>query len=185
MGNFYVNMTLKAERIALKSLLDHISDRSVIGPDKDGWLTFSSVLLEQQDQQNIDDYGIGLSEQFAGPVIAVLNHDDDVLSIDLYEGGARTATYNSCPGYFREDATAADFEPKFTNPEAYDALAPGKGVGALLSSRPIFAIEAHVDFNKLVGLPGESAGFGFRNAERGEFEGLTLSWTGRCERTDS
>lgn len=180
MGNFYVNVTLKAERMALKTMLDHIADRSVIGPEADGWLTFSSAALEQQEQETIDAYGEGVSKHVAGPVIAALNHDDDILSIDVYEGGVRTATYNSCPGYFSESPTEADLKPRLTNPDVFDALAPDAGISALLNDRPVFAVEAHAAFAKAAGLPPETAGFGFRYAERGEFDALDLTWAGRA-----
>ena len=164
MGNFYVNISAKVDRPTLKSMLDHMPDRSVIGPEGNGWLTFTSEHLETQDQEVIDAYGVGLSQYIPGPMIAVLNHDDDILSIDLFEGGKRTATYNSCPGYFDERATEADLEPKFSNSEAFDALAPDGGVTALLKERPVFAVEAHAAFAKAVGLP--AAGFGFCYVER-------------------
>lgn len=183
MGNFYVNITAKADREALTSLLDSVTDRSVIGPQHNGWLTFSTELIEEQGQVAIDEYGCGVSENFPGPAIAVLNHDDDILSIDLYEGSKQTGTYNSCPGYFDPNATEADLKPVFTNSAAYDALGPT--VRDVLSTKSVFAIDAHAAFVEAAGLPKEAVGFGYRYAERGEFSALKLTWAGKGSAKDS
>ena len=50
------------------------------------------------------ELGTRLSLEFGCPVLAVLNHDDDILWYQLFENGKLADEYDSTPGYF--DATA-------------------------------------------------------------------------------
>jgi hypothetical protein len=103
MGNFYVNYTLRG--VSQRGVADALAGRACIvtPPANDTVVVFD----EQSDGQNtrvIASLAAELSGKLRCPVLAVLNHDDDILWYQLYTDGTLQDEYDSSPGYFDSDA---------------------------------------------------------------------------------
>ena len=99
MGNVYTNYTLRGasqQRVARalagrKAIVTTAQHDCVV------------VFDEQSDEQNLEyisELATRLSREFSCSVLAVLNHDDDILWYRLYENGEMSDEYDSSPGYF-------------------------------------------------------------------------------------
>src|SRR3954462_6769999 len=98
MGNFYTNITLKGatpEHVAAglsgrNAFVSRLIDDAVI------------VVDEQCDQQltpELSSLARELSMRFSAPVIAAMNHDDDVLWLHCFAAGSAIGEeYVSAPG---------------------------------------------------------------------------------------
>lgn len=174
MGNFYVNISVKgATQAELADALRAMMAPAIVGPSFNGWCSFVENSIEMQDQEAIDQFGAAFSKRF-GPTVSVLNHDDDMLSVDLYVDGKAVAEFNSCPGYFNEQASEAELAPRWSGVDQFAALGRGisqADVEAAFQGDEPFAAEMHERLATLLGLPRYSVGFGFGYASRGEVEG--------------
>src|SRR6476646_3772809 len=101
MGNFYTNFTLKnpdADDIA--DTLRQASRAAFVSPEQRGYVVVYEAEADNQDVSAIEEVGVMLSKQQKCPVLAVLNHDDDVLCYWLFDCGKLIDEYNSNPDYF-------------------------------------------------------------------------------------
>ena len=101
MGNFYVNHTLFGPtQEQVTSAL--VGKSAAVLPARNRCVV---VCEEQSDSQTalvITDLGKELSRKLSCPVLAVMNHDDDILVYWLFEEGQIADEYNSNPDYFEE-----------------------------------------------------------------------------------
>ena len=180
MGNFYTNYTLRGP--SQQAVAKALTGRSaIVTPQQDGCVV---VFDEQSDDQNSEvlaDLSRDLSRELRCPVLAVFNHDDDILWYQLYLNGELADEYDSCPSYFDPDA-----EP--SGPAGGDAQ---KLCAAFVSSNVAdvervlrkssfeedgytFAIERHTELARALGLPSFAVGGGFSYVSDGEIpEGLS------------
>jgi len=179
MGNFYTNFTLKGP--SQQAVADALSGRSaVVTPAQDGCIVVFDEQSDGQDSGVITELASGLSRKLHCPVLAVLNHDDDILWYQLYLSGKLADQYDSSPGYF--DASA-----KPSAPAGGDAqkLCSAFGAGSAAEVESIlrkssfdeggytFAVERHADLVRSLGIPDFGVGTGFRSITDGELpEGL-------------
>src|SRR5262245_28249420 len=99
MGNFYTNYTLRGP--SQQAVAAALSGRTaIVTPASNGAVVVFDEESDSQDSHAIAQLGAHLSQTLNCPVLAVLNHDDDILFYQLYEGGAQTDQYCSAPGYF-------------------------------------------------------------------------------------
>jgi len=136
------------------------------------------VFDEEADSQSVEIvFGLGskLSAEVECPVLAVLNHDDDILMYGLFEDGKLTDHYNAAPDYFDPDGELA-------KPAGGDAArlaaAFGSNNAELIEdilrktsydeSGYIFAIERHTDLAEALGLPDVWVNLGFNYLSQGE-----------------
>lgn len=100
MGNFYVNLTVRAtNREEIRNLL--AGRDALISPVLEGDVVV--VYDKEADLQYwplIEPVVQSLSEKLATVVLTVINHDDGMLAYVLYERGKHVDTYNSAPDYF-------------------------------------------------------------------------------------
>lgn len=166
MGNFYVNFSVKtANQQSVADVLRQAARVAIVStPLKD----YVVVYDEEADSQATDPIlyvGSLLSEQTQAPVLAALNHDDDILCYWLFVQGQLTDSYNSRPDYFAEvegkteqggDASrlCAALQPSATASE----------VEEVLRGDHMFAVEQHAKLAELLGLPLLSVGYGFEYA---------------------
>lgn len=169
MGSFYTSHTLHGpsqdrvlEWLAGRPAYVSTTDRSVT--------TVLDKECESQDGESLATLAQQLSEHFGCAVLAVLNHDDDILYFELYESGEKTDEYNSSPGYFGEEVE--DDGP--TGGDA-DRLVAAFGAGSaenvgIVLRKPdyVFATERHRDLFAALGLPAASVGLGFNYVEAGD-----------------
>ena len=168
MGNFYASVAVgRVDNDQLFTTLSQVPDRGVIANAQDGWTVFSSELLETQDERIMDQYGEALSRGGA-PVLGIINHDDDILMVFLYQNGVRAGFANTDPGAL----SGTDSPPIIQGGDEFAALREGVSVNeiqSLLTKNYIFAVDAHLALVDLLGLPRDSVGFGYSYFSRGEF----------------
>lgn len=167
MGSFYTNHTVRGA--SQQDLLEWLGPRSALVSKTFG---NTSVLLdaacESQDSRLLAKLAAQVSSHFACPVLAMLNHDDDILYFELYESGKKTDEYNSNPNCFDEDD---DVEPG--GPVGGDAVRlcgvfgagdPVKVEAILRSLKFVFARERHRALAEALALPLCAVGFGYNYA---------------------
>lgn len=182
MGNFYVTFSVKhADAQAVADVLRAGKRSAYVAPPARGYVVVYDEDSDSQNAEAVARVGKLLSRKLEAPVLAVMNHDDDVLYYWLFEGGKEVDGYDSCPDYFGEDEdedeppgdTGGDAETLcrvLGVPEAVrkvDAILHGE------ESSP-FAVMRHAALAEALGLPKASVGMGFRYVENGELpEGVT------------
>ena len=84
MGNFYTNFTLCGpDQQAVATALAGRS--AIVTQEQDGCVVVFDERSDEQDQGVITELAARLSREFHWPVLAVLNHDDDIFSDGLHE----------------------------------------------------------------------------------------------------
>jgi len=103
MGNFYVNYTVKASDQELVATV--LSGRTAfVTRPVGGCVVVVDQESDAQDQRQIKKLGAFISKALGCPVLAVLNHDDDIFWYCLFNHGQVIDTYDSSPGYFDDSA---------------------------------------------------------------------------------
>jgi hypothetical protein len=171
MGSFYVNFSVKRDdpqRMA--SALQRAGRKAVITPPLNGYVVVYEQEADTQKTSAIEQVGTLLSREAQAPVLAVLNHDDDVLCYWLYEEGRLIDSYNSCPDYFDELGGQADRGGDARRLcEALSAPSATDQVESILRGDEfVFAVERHEALVRALGLPDCAFGLGYRYIARGE-----------------
>jgi len=160
MGNFYTNVTLLGPgREEVAEFLRQRRWTAYVSPTADRQTVVYDALADEQDTSRLARVARELSERFACPALAVLNHDDSELWLELYERGARTAAYDSSSGErsgFR--ALCAAFGRPW-------ALVP---LQALFVLPMLFQSWRHGGIARLLGLPAWSVNLGYRYLDEAE-----------------
>ena len=167
MGSFYTNHTVRGA--SQQELLDWLRPRPALVSKTFGT---TSVLLdaacESQDSRLLATLATQVSSHFTCPVLALLNHDDDMLYFELYEDGKKTDQYNSNPNCFDEDDDVVPGPPVGGDAvrlcTVFDAGDPVKVEAILRSTEYVFARERHAALAEALGLPLCSVGFGYNYA---------------------
>ncbi len=174
MGNFYVNYTIRStdQSKAIKALSGR---NAFVTSPKEGALVVFDEASDTQDKAIILDLGTMLSQSLGASVLAVLNHDDDVLWYGLFEKGECTDEYDSSPGYFDQDG-----EPQAPSGGNAEKLCAAFGSHSVDETQRIlakssydddgclFAFERHRDLVKVLKLPDSAVGFGYAYIAQGE-----------------
>jgi hypothetical protein len=180
MGNFYTNYVLRGP--SQQSVADELTGRrSTVTPAQNGCVVVFDAQSDEQDMKQIAELAARLSRRFSCPVLALLNHDDDVFWYQLYENGEKSDEYDSSPGYF--DPSAEPSAPNGGNAQklcsAFGAT-DATGVERILRQSSYdensytFAVQRHADLFRSLGLPEFGVGISYASLERGEYpEGLT------------
>jgi hypothetical protein len=173
MGNFYVNYTIRSTDKS--RVIESLSGRNAfVTPPKNGALVVFDEASDSQDHNAIRDLGKKLSKNLGVSVLAVLNHDDDILSYSLFEDGECTDEYDSCPGYF--DPNYEVQGPSGGNAEKLCSAFGSRNLKEaelVLRNATIgeggytFEVKRHEDLVKTLNLPEYAVGFGFSHIELG------------------
>src|SRR5918992_1575890 len=173
MGSFYVNYTVRSDDQA--AALRSLKGRSAyVTRVKDGALVVTDKQAESQDADAIREVGELLSTGLKTQVLAVLNHDDDMLWYGLFDNGRLTDEYNSSPDYFdggEGPPTGGDARKLCA---AFGRAGSESKVESVLQKQDyVVAMERHADLVEALGLPAFAVGCGFTYVEEGELpEGL-------------
>src|SRR5262249_169019 len=159
MGNFYTNYTLRGP--GTQAVIAALAGRSAfVTPARDGCVV---VFDEESDEQNTDvitGLASHLSRELRCSVLAVLNHDDDILWYQLYQNGELADAYDSSPGYFEPLA-----EPSVPTGGDAQKLCSAFGASAVAEVETIlrkssydaggytFAVDRHADLAHALGIP--------------------------------
>ena len=180
MGGFYTNYTLRGP--SQKAVASALAGRkAIVSPESSGCVVAYDEASDDQDGAAIAALASHLSASLHCPVLAVLDHDDDILWYQLYEDGKLTDEYDSTPGYF--DPSAEPSAPAGGDAErlcrafgASDVAA----VEAVLRKSSFdadgyaFAHERHADLVRTLGLPEFAVLKAYASFERGEYpEGMS------------
>jgi len=161
-GNFYTNITLRGpDQAAVATFLRQARRAAYVAPRHAGGTTVYDERCEAQDPQLLGELATALSRHFACPALAVLNHDDDILALALYDHGELVSDYETGhAGRFRVGALC----------RAWGRAAAGPVVWLLLHGpRPVFEVTRYAWLARSLGLPSWSVGTGFRYLAQGEF----------------
>jgi hypothetical protein len=179
MGSFYTNYTLKgpSQQAVARALAGRTA---LVTPEQDGCVVAFDEESDQQDQEVISGLALRLSKELRCPVLAVLNHDDDIFWYQLYLNGQLADEYDSSPGYF--DSDAAPSEPVGGNTQvlcsAFGANAPEQVEQILRKSAfdedgYAFAGDRHADLVDALGSSTFAVCAGYNSISEGELpEGL-------------
>jgi hypothetical protein len=172
-GNFYVNFSVKdAEQKQVADALERGQRHAIVTPEAGGYVVVYDEEAESQSTRSILAVGRLLSSEVGRPVLAALNHDDDILCYWLFEGGELVDSYNSNPDAFKEQKGAPPWQAG--DPEKLCAsLRPGADVAAveeILRGEYVVAVERHGRLAKTLGLPSWSVGLGYDYVADGELE---------------
>ncbi|MDB6024231.1 MAG: hypothetical protein JWM68_454 [Verrucomicrobiales bacterium] len=179
MGNFYTNYTLRGP--SQQAVASALAGRSaIVTPTQDGCVVVFDEQSDGQDSAVITELASRLSRELRCPVLAVLNHDDDIFWYHLYLNGKLADEYDSSPGYF--DASAEPSAPAGGDAQklcsAFGAASVAEVESVLRKSSfdeggYTFAVERHTDLVRALGIPSFGVGAGFRYVADGELpEGL-------------
>jgi len=179
MGNFYTNYTLRGP--SQQEVAAALAERSaIVTPAHYGCIVVFDEASDDQDQKVITKLAKQLSRGLSFPVLAVLNHDDDILWYQLYLNGKLADKYDSSPGYFEQ--SAAPSAPAGGNAQklcsAFGSTSVSEVENILRKSSfdeggYTFAVERHADLVRALGISDFGVGAGFCSVSNGELpEGL-------------
>ncbi len=176
MGNFYTNYAIRG--VAQSAVAAALAGRSaLVSHSVNNVVVVFDEQSESQDTEVINALAAELSTKCKCPVLATMNHDDDVLWYVLFADGELADEYNSCPGYF-DDSVEQD-RPAGGDAAKIAAIFGADNLGAIEKALRAsdddytFAIQRHVDLAEALGLPSFVAGSGYNYITQGELpEGL-------------
>lgn len=188
MGNFYTNVTVKAEFDSVVSVLRSRERRAYVASSH-GMVVVVDREADMQDIDVLASLALTLSAALSAPTLAVLNHDDDVLLFGLYDNGSLVMEYgwkkgsgNKVPPTERSTFIAEVLRRFGTRPRPATPPPeiPGMGMVARILLKALGVIGSrfmgfavHQRFVEDTGLPDESIGAGFNYVDRGDFSGST------------
>jgi hypothetical protein len=170
MGSFYVNFTTRGpDQAAIVQSLQSAKRKSFVGPTLQHLTVYFDEQADTQDDSEIKHVGEVTSRGLKSPVLAVLNHDDDILAYWLFENGKLIDEYCSWPGYFNggpETPSGGDADKLCA---AFAAAENVQAVDEVLHKKEFdFAMDRHMELAKLLRFPKECIGVGYQFLEDGE-----------------
>lgn len=178
MGNFYANLAMRSvDTDAIAAVLESHQRNAYVATVGDSTFVYD----ERCDAQDLDELrtlALIVARGARLPVLAVCNHDDDVLWIALADSGGAADVYDSYPGYF----DGGSDQPKLSNLDRLHAAfdAPRDELDALLRiphATMGFEVERHGRLMSILGMNPDAAVFGYRYVDRGELEDAVPSVT--------
>jgi hypothetical protein len=173
MGNFYVNFSVKgAGQKRVADTLSRAGRTAIITRPQNGYVVAYDEEADSQAVEPILAVGGLLSCEVGNPVLAVLNHDDDILCYWLFESGELTDSYNSCPDYFGEgeDGPAEQGGDARKLCTSLGTDTDPVGVEVILRGDHVFAVEQHQQLADALGLPSWSVGSGYNYVDSCELD---------------
>ena len=179
MGNFYTNYTLRGpnQEAVAKALAGR---NAIVTPAQDGCVVVFDEKSDDHDSAIISELASRLSRDLRCPVLAVINHDDDILLYQLYLSGEIADEYDSSPGYL--DPAAEPSPPAGGDAQKLCAAFDASGIAEVESilrkssfeeGGYTFAVERHTALARALGIPSFGVGAGFCYVSDGELpEGL-------------
>ena len=180
MGNFYVNYTLRGP--SQQAVADKLRiRRAIVTRSQGGCVIVLDEESDEQDQDIITELAADLSTALDCPVLAVLNHDDDIFWYQLHHRGELLDEYDSSPGYF--DSAAEPSPPIGGNAQLLCSVFGASDVAKVESilrksffepGGYAFAVQRHMDLASALGMPSFGVGLGYNYVANGDLpQGLT------------
>jgi hypothetical protein len=177
MGNFYTNYSLPG--VTQSAVAASLTGRTaIVSPAVNNVVVVFDKRSDSQDTDVIKALAAELSTKCRCPVLAAMNHDDDILWCGLFIAGKSADEYNSCPAYFDDsvdsDEPAGGDAAKLAAAFGVDEPAPIEKALRAPGENYTFAIERHTDLAIALGLPPFVVGGGYTYVSDGELpEGLS------------
>jgi hypothetical protein len=172
MGNFYVNHTVRAPQDRVVAALRAAGRTAFVGPTTNGYTVVCDHDSDSQHEGAITALGRELSAELRCPLVAFLNHDDDILCYWVYDKGRLVEEYNSCPSYFDDDDEDDGADVPADGEELcrlFGRPAARERVRAILADPgEMFVSMAHHELAATLGLPACVAGAGYRYVAEGD-----------------
>jgi hypothetical protein len=181
MGAFYTNYTLRgvSQRAVAKALAGR---EALISREQNGCVVVFDKLSDAQDQAQIASLASDLSKSLNCAVLALLDHDDDILWYRLYEAGKLSDEYDSTPNYW--GTKGPDTLPPSGGGAARLCAAFQAGDAAVVETilrsssiaknEYVFAMDRHKDLVTALSLPEFAVGGAYGGIVRGYFpQGLS------------
>ncbi len=178
MGNFYTNFTVRGPaQEQVVSALRAKQRRAFVSPPFNNMVVISDAECDEQKTEVINQLGRDLSATLNCPVLAFLNHDDDILCYWLFQSGELLDDYNSAPGYFEASEPSGPAGGDATKLcRTFASVAPPEKVeailrkGALEEGGFVFEVDRHQALVEALGLPECSVGLGYRYLQQGQLQ---------------
>jgi len=177
---FYVNHTVRADQEQVIALLEEEGRTAFVSPTIHGYTVVCDAECEGQDPLVIAGLGQKMSSRLQSPVLAVLNHDDDILCYWLFEGGELIEEHDAYPESLDDDSAILkcleDVYALKGHPFPGQELCRVFGTPALrtdiasilTSPATLFAVEIHQKLATALGLPACAVGSGYRSLAEGD-----------------
>ncbi len=162
MGNFYTQiLACGATQSRCFKVMHDLKRRSVIAPPHRDIVTVLDASAEAQDVEELDSVAYTLANRLSKPTIAVVNHNNDLLTFrifgpDGFRGYCRSGMFRG--GACKDLKTAC--RASCSAPAIWFAF---------VRPHP-FQISRHAHLVRLLDLPPWSVGLGFRRLSQGECE---------------
>jgi hypothetical protein len=190
MGSFYTNYTLRGP--TQQSVVAALAGRSAfVSPVDNGCVVVFDEKSDEQNQEVVVELASYLSAELRCPLLAVLNHDDDILWYQLYLNGELADEYNSSPDYFEEGQEGEPSGPTGGNAQKLCGALGADSVeeverilrkSAFTDDGYTFAFKRHADLATALGISSFGVGAGFGYISAGELpEGLEESALARTK----
>ncbi len=165
MGSFYVSFAVRdREPAAVANSLRAARREALVTARVKGITFFYDRAADQQREEDVVSVARTVSQDLRAHVLAVLNHDDDVLVYCLFANGELLDEYNSCPDYFMDGDDAPTGGNAVQLCAAFEVPAKVAEVErALHHTHYVFEHERHAALAELLGLPREYADKSYRS----------------------
>lgn len=168
MGNFYTNYTVRTTDQKAVAATLHGRAAFVSSVDNDCVVVFDEE-SEEQDIGVIRGLASCLSRAVRCPVLAVVNHDDDILAYFLFDNGVGFDEYDSTPDYFEGEGTPPSGGDAQKICSVFGSSSESETNTILHDSDYVFAFERHEALASALGLPKFTVGNGFNAISGGNF----------------
>ena len=153
-----------------------LSGRSaIVTPEQRGSVVVFDKQSDEQNPKVLSELGARLSRELDCAVLAVLNHDDDILWYQLYLAGGLADEYDSAPGYFdaaeEPSAPAGGDAKRLCGAFGSVKIAEVDNVlrkSAFSDGGYVFEIDRHAELARLVGIQSFSVDAGYRYVTKSE-----------------
>jgi len=181
MGGFYTNYTFRG--VSQEAVAKALAGReALISKEQHGCVVVFDKLSDHQDQAQIAGLASSLSKSLNCAVLAVLDHDDDILWYQLYEAGKLSDEYDSTPNYWGtrgpsplppSGGNAARLCAVFQagDPAVVETILRRSSIA---KNNYVFAMDRHKDLVRALGLPEFALGGAYGGIVRGYYpQGLS------------
>jgi hypothetical protein len=174
MGSFYTNITLRGA--TQQSVAEALVGRTCyVSREVDGHIIVTDARCDEQREDELAVLAQQLSARFSVPTVAVMNHDDDVLWLYVFDRGVAVGgEYVSAPGYFSGEKSPPRGGDSSAIARTFGIADRETNIERILrtgSEDYTFAFQRHTDFARALGLPEQSVGFGYTYIAGGDLPG--------------
>jgi hypothetical protein len=143
-----------------------------VAPPENGWVCVFDEASDLPDEDRLSGYTVMLSAKLRTQAIGLMVYESDVLLYTVADDGVLLDQYSSWPDYFDESLPESEVEALAGDPRALARLAhvSSPQVQKVLEGEHDFAEEKLADLVRLLGLPPNTAHWGYNGIVEAEHE---------------